>query len=90
VRPGDRLALELRVTNHGTRDATARASLVAPAGWSVAPGEAETAIAAAESGALGFVVEIPPDARGRHVLCAELTLGERRFGQLAEALVDVA
>ena len=37
---GDRLSLELRVTNHGTREAVARASLVAPPGWSVAPGEA--------------------------------------------------
>jgi hypothetical protein len=33
---------------------------------------------------------VPPGAQGRHVVCAELTLGERRFGQLAEALVDVA
>jgi hypothetical protein len=47
-------------------------------------------IAASASGALRFEVAIPPDARGRHVLCAELTLGERRFGQIAEALVDVA
>jgi hypothetical protein len=36
------------------------------------------------------VVEVPPGAAGRHVLCADLTLGERRFGQIAEALVDVA
>jgi len=35
------------------------------------------------------VVEVPPGAHGRHVCCAELTLGERRFGQIAEALVDV-
>jgi hypothetical protein len=65
-----------------------RASLVTP-GWSVAPGEAETAIAASETGALRFVVEVPPGAASRHVLCAELTLGERHFGQIAEALVDV-
>ena len=45
ARPGDRLPIELRVTNHGAADATARASLVAPPGWSVSPGEATTAIA---------------------------------------------
>ena len=89
ARPGDRLPIELRVTNHGTGDAIGRAGLVAPPGWSVSPGEAETTIAAGESGVLRFVVEVPPGAAGRHVLCAELTLGERRFGQTAEALVDV-
>jgi hypothetical protein len=90
AQPGDRLALELRVTNHGVQDASARASLVLPAGWSVSSGEETARIAAGESAAVRFVVEIPSDARGRHVLCAELTLGERRFGQIAEALVDVS
>jgi hypothetical protein len=35
------------------------------------------------------VIEVPPGAAGRHVLCAELALGGRRVGQIAEALVDV-
>jgi hypothetical protein len=39
---------------------------------------------------LRFGVTVPAAAAGRTVLCAELTLGERRFGQIAEALVDVA
>jgi glyoxylase-like metal-dependent hydrolase (beta-lactamase superfamily II) len=90
ARPGDRLPIELRVTNHGTHDATAHASLVAPPGWSVSPGTARAAIGAGESGVLPFVIEVAPGAAGRHVLCAELTLGERRFGQITEALVDVA
>jgi glyoxylase-like metal-dependent hydrolase (beta-lactamase superfamily II) len=90
ARQGDRLPIELRVTNHGSRDATARASLVAPTGWSVTPGAAEAAIAAGQGGVLHFVVEVAPGAAGRHVLCAELSLGERRFGQITEALVDVA
>ena len=89
ARPGDRLPIELRATNHGTADAIARASLVAPPGWSVSPGEITTTIAAGESGVLRFVVEVPAGAAGRHVLCAELALGERRFGQIAEGLVDV-
>ena len=29
------------------------------------------------------------DATGRHVLCADVTLGERRFGWVTEAIVDV-
>ena len=90
ARPGDRLALELRVTNHGTPDATARASLIAPPGWSASPHAAEAAIATGETGVLRFVVEVPPGAHGRHVLRADLKLGARRFGQIAEALGDVA
>ena len=90
ARPSDRLTLERRVTYHGARDGDARASLVVPPGWSVPPGEAAAHIAAAESGVLHFVVEVPPGAHGRHVVCAELTLDDRRFGQIAEALVDVA
>ena len=36
-----------------------------------------------------IAVDIPPDAAGRHVLCADVTLGERRFGWLPEAIVDI-
>jgi glyoxylase-like metal-dependent hydrolase (beta-lactamase superfamily II) len=89
ARPGDRVRLELRVTNHGARRATARASLVAPPGWSPAPDAGSAEVAAGETGVLRFEVTVPPKAAGRTVLCAELTLGERRFGQIAEALVDV-
>lgn len=45
---------------------------------------------AGESGALRSAVEVPPGAAGRHVLFADLALGERRFGRVAEALVGVA
>lgn len=88
--PGQRLGLELRVTNHGARDAVARAGLVAPPGWTVAPPEASGTVAPGETGTLRFTLAVPEAAAGRSVVCAELTLGERRFGQIAEALVDVA
>jgi hypothetical protein len=47
-------------------------------------------IGAAETGRLRFAVTVPPDAAGRSVICADLTLGDRRLGQVCEALVDVA
>jgi hypothetical protein len=90
ARAGDRLPLELRVQNHGTKEGVARASLVTPPGWSVSPGEATAPIPAGETGTLRFAVEVPPGVAGRQVICAELSLGDRRFGQIAEALVDVA
>ncbi len=89
-KPGERLDLELRVTNHGARAAEARATLAVPPGWRVEPAETTAAIDAASTGVLRFAVSVPHDAAGRHVLCADLTLGERRFGQVTEALVDVA
>ena len=44
----------------------------------------------APGGSLRFAVPVPGRAAGRHDVSADLTLGERRFGQVAEALVDVA
>jgi hypothetical protein len=89
-KPGERLDLELRVTNHGTRAAEARAALALPPGWTALPEEATAGIGPAETGRLRFAVTVPPGAAGRAVLCADLTLGDRRLGQVCEALVDVA
>ena len=38
---------------------------------------------------LRFVLEVPPGAAERHFLWAELALGDRPFGQIAEGLIDV-
>ncbi len=89
-KPGERLDLELRVTNHGARAAEARAALALPPGWAALPAEATAEIGPAETGRLRFVVTVPSGAAGRAVLCADLTLGDRRLGQVCEALVDVA
>lgn len=90
LKRGEPLPLELRVTNHGPRAAEARAVLAVPPGWETRPAEAVTEIGPGETGVLPFVVSAAPDATGRAVLCADLTLGGRRFGQVTEALVDVA
>jgi hypothetical protein len=87
--PGTALALELRVTNHGPKAALAQAALAPPPGWPVAPAEASTEIGAGETGVLRFTLTVPAGATGRQVVCADLTLGERRWGQVCEALVDV-
>ena len=88
--PGDTLALEVRVTNHGPVSEEARVALVAPAGWEVEPAMAVAAIAPDASGALPFTVRVAPDAApGRSIVLADLVLAERRYGQRAEAIVDV-
>jgi glyoxylase-like metal-dependent hydrolase (beta-lactamase superfamily II) len=68
ARAGDRLSLELRVTNHGTSEAAAHASLVAPPGWSVAPGEVTLPIAAGETDTLRFRGRGRTGRRGRQVI----------------------
>ena len=89
-RVGARLILELRATNHAPRDEPLRASLALPDGWSATPDEGETVIPPGQTAALTFAVDVPADAAtGRHVICADVTLGARRFGWLAEALVDI-
>jgi glyoxylase-like metal-dependent hydrolase (beta-lactamase superfamily II) len=88
--PGQLLGFDLRVTNHSSRPAALRASLALPPGWESKPVVVEREVSGGSSVGLRFSLIVPDDASGRHVVCADLTLGERRWGQVAEALVDVA
>ncbi|MFN8635162.1 MAG: MBL fold metallo-hydrolase [Chloroflexota bacterium] len=86
---GARFILELRATNHAPTDELLRASLALPPGWTATPSEGEIGIVPGRDGAITFAVDVPPTATGRHVICADVTLGERRFGWLPEAIVDI-
>ena len=90
AQPGDSLTLSVGAINYRETVQTARVELVLPPGWSAEPQSAEAEVAAGEQASFEFTVQVPANARGRAVLCADLTLGTRRFGQLAEALVDVS
>jgi glyoxylase-like metal-dependent hydrolase (beta-lactamase superfamily II) len=88
VRPGDELALDVTVRNPFDRPETARVELVVPEGWTVSPARAEVSLDARGEAVAGFVVRA--GAPGRRIrLAAELTVGGARFGQQAQALVDV-
>ena len=87
--PDTFIAVEVRVHNHAARDAVARVELVLPPDWTAQQEVAEGDVEARGEDRFAFRVFVPPEARGRAVLCADVTLGERRLGQLAEALVDV-
>jgi glyoxylase-like metal-dependent hydrolase (beta-lactamase superfamily II) len=91
VAPGGRVRLEVRVTNHGPGPRAARVWLEGPDGWAVTPAERRADLGPDGESTLAFEVAVPPGAPpGRHVLVADVTLGERHYGQRAEALVDVA
>jgi hypothetical protein len=90
VEPGDPLALEVRVTNHGPSAEEARVAPVVPAGWVVEPETVTADVAPDATAALPFTVRVASGAPpGRSIVLVDLVLGKRRYGQRAEAIVDV-
>jgi hypothetical protein len=90
VRAGEQFQLDVRVTNHASEAQDAAVFLVLPKGWTAAPAVASARVAAGETVPLAFGVGAPAKITpGRHVLMADLTLGQRHYGQRAEAIVDI-
>jgi glyoxylase-like metal-dependent hydrolase (beta-lactamase superfamily II) len=87
VRAGGRLDLDVIVRNPFGREAVARVTLEVPEGWAE-PDAQETTLAAHGEGVLRFGLEAGAAARRARV-GADLTVDGSRFGQQAEALVDV-
>ena len=85
---GFELVAELR-NPHPRREA-AEIRLQAPAGWAVEPGLCSLGLDPSGRAEARFLVTPPRGARVRRArLAADLTVGDRRLGQLAEALVSV-
>jgi glyoxylase-like metal-dependent hydrolase (beta-lactamase superfamily II) len=77
--------LIVNVRNPFDRPETARVRLVpAGLGWAISPDEHEVALPAHGEAAVVFRVDAPAGGR----IAAELTVGETRFGQQAEAIVE--
>jgi glyoxylase-like metal-dependent hydrolase (beta-lactamase superfamily II) len=88
--PGARIDLDVQVTNHGPGAERASATMVVPTGWTASPATAEATVEAAATASLRFRIGVPVDQPpGRHILLADVTLGDRRLGQRAESIVDV-
>ena len=91
VTAGSAFELEVRVTNHGPRPEDAEV------GAGRATGLGDRARGRDGHDRCGmrpprspFTIRVPADEPpGRRVLPADLTLGERRYGQRAEAIVDI-
>jgi glyoxylase-like metal-dependent hydrolase (beta-lactamase superfamily II) len=88
-RPGGELELDVHVRNPFDREATAAVELELPAGWEAAPARGEIAVEPLGEATLSFRVRVGPTPVRRARVGADLTVGEVRFGQQAEALVDV-
>jgi glyoxylase-like metal-dependent hydrolase (beta-lactamase superfamily II) len=89
VRSGGALELDVEVRNPFDRDEVARVRLAVPSGWTCSPEEAEAELAADGTGVVRFSVRPASGPVRRARVGADLTVGGVRFGQQAEALVDV-
>jgi len=86
VAAGEELSLDVHVVNPFDRPETARVVLAAPDGWEADEGEAE--LGPRGEGVLRLRIR-PSAPATRARVAADLTVGDVRFGQQAEALVDV-
>jgi glyoxylase-like metal-dependent hydrolase (beta-lactamase superfamily II) len=89
VAPGGELELAVEVVNPFPRPETARVAFVAPEGWSVEPREQEVELGPHGTAAIAARVRVGAVPVRRARLAADLVVGDTRFGQQAEALVDV-
>ena len=90
VEPGAAVELEVVVRNPLPRTADARVTLVLPPDWSPEPAEGRAArLRPRAERRLAFRVQTGSSPVRRARIGAEVTVGEVRLGQLAEALVTV-
>ena len=87
VRAGSTVELEVIVCNPFDRDVAAEVSLASSEEWEL-PGPKTTTLAPAAEGVVHFAVVAAAPAR-RARIAVDLTVDGVRFGQVAEALVDV-
>ena len=90
TRPGEPLSLQVEVTNPFRAAELVTVELVLPAGWKCSPPVAFAELPGNATTTLTFEVLPPTFGEWRRArVAADLTVGDRRFGQHAEALVDV-
>lgn len=90
IAAGDSFDIDVQVTNHALEARRARATLELPEGWSVETSAQPVLVEPGQTESLTFGVRSAADAAGRSILVADLTFGQRHYGQRAEAIVDIA
>src|SRR5690606_11513411 len=87
---GSERAIEVHVRNPDECERVVQVELRAPRGYSVSPRSVSRPVGARSSAVLGFTLraEATHDRR-RELLVADVTVGDRRYGQVAEAIVTM-
>jgi glyoxylase-like metal-dependent hydrolase (beta-lactamase superfamily II) len=87
---GGRLQFQVDIHNPYPRPVVACLRPVVPPGWDLAEREIEILIEGQATGLIHFYVTPPPGLRVRRArLAVDVTIGDRKFGQQAEALVTL-
>jgi glyoxylase-like metal-dependent hydrolase (beta-lactamase superfamily II) len=91
ARPGTPFQLEVEVRNHLPRRVEVSCGLTTPAGWSRSPSERTGSVGARSPVTFMFEITPPPRAwdPARQLITADVSLGDWRWGQAAEAVVDL-
>ena len=92
VRIGSTLDLAVHVTNYESGARRFEISLACPAGWVVEPASKELGLEAAQSGAVGFAVDVPADWKprmDRFAITADVTVDGQRLGQVAASICEI-
>src|SRR4051812_130536 len=90
VAPHGEIDFEVTVRNPFDREENTRVALVVPPGWSVEPEDRSVDMPARAEAVVRFRVRTGAETARRARVAADLVVGSVRFGQQAEALVDVA
>ena len=91
ARPGDELALQIRMTNFLGRRAVAEVTLALPHGWTATPPTVRLELAGQGRTTAPVRVHIPASyifPYPRVAIAADVTLDGRRLGQITEATVE--
>jgi glyoxylase-like metal-dependent hydrolase (beta-lactamase superfamily II) len=87
---GGKLEFTVEIRNPLSYQAEAFISVVTPDGWIASPNQASILLDTHTKGTLSFELEIPSDTNMfRERIAVDLTVGELRLGQQAEALITV-
>lgn len=89
VAAGTAIELDVWVRNPFPEAGEARVELVVPAGWTADPAVASTSLEGRSDGTVRFTLRTGSEAVRRARVAADVTIGEHRLGQHAEALVTV-
>ncbi len=86
---GSTLDFDVWLRNPLASATEARVDLVVPAGWQARPPAQSLALDGHGTGTLRFAVEVGKEPQRRARIAADVSIGELRLGQQAEALVTV-
>ncbi len=90
TRPGETVALQFQVRNHGKKPTSVSVAAVLPEGWTAVPGRRRGIVPGGKTRRFGFEVRVPKGVKaGRCVIAADVEADGVPLGEAAVALVDV-